>query len=384
MIFINQVTGVLFADVVDVLKNLSDVNILITGNSVKTWKDVRLISAPPLNKMGSFKRILSWSAFCFKTFWSCLLNARKQKQYLVFVTNPPINIWIAPFFKWLYGCPYAVIIYDIYPDVLVASNVINKSSLIAFMWKKLNAFTLLRADLVITLNQGMSKRIQQQLPEKSNVKIYVIENWVDTEFIKPIQKAENPLIIEQGFEDKFLVSYAGSFGATHGVEIILECAEMLKGISNIHFLLVGGGTEEVKIKTVLLEKKLTNVSLLPFQSENKFKYVAAAPDVSLILIKSGIGNFIMPSKLQTALSAGCAVIASAEDDSDLALNLKKNGYGVLVPPENQLELHNAILFLYNNPEIVYQYKVRARIVAKKYNDKKSQCAKYLELFKDLA
>jgi len=57
MIFINQAIGVLFADIVDVLKNLSDVNILITGHSLKTWKDVQLISAPPLNKVGSFKRI---------------------------------------------------------------------------------------------------------------------------------------------------------------------------------------------------------------------------------------------------------------------------------------------------------------------------------------
>ena len=42
---------------------------------------------------------------------------------------------------------------------------------------------------------------------------------------EPLPKLENPIIKELKLKNKFIVAYAGSFGATHGVGTIVKCAE---------------------------------------------------------------------------------------------------------------------------------------------------------------
>ena len=219
MIFINQVTGSLFADIVQTLKEKENKNFLITGCSVKEWDDVELILCQSLNKVGILKRLLSWSLFFFQTFWHCCFNSKNQN--CIFVTNPPINIWIAPFIKWLFGNKYSIIIYDIYPEVLIETNFLRENSIIVYLWKKLNQISFKNAEKLITLNAEMVEKINNQT--KTYFKIYVIENWVDTKFIKPKKKINNPFIIENNLKNKFIVLYAGSFGATHDVEKIISC-----------------------------------------------------------------------------------------------------------------------------------------------------------------
>ena len=126
MIFINQSCGELFEDVIDVLRRLAGPHFLIAGNNHKNWQDVILIKCCALKKNNSVKRIITWGLFTLQTVRHLFRYARKQ--HLFFVTNPPITMWTAPFFKRFYGCRYSLLIYDIYPDALFAVGILTKRS----------------------------------------------------------------------------------------------------------------------------------------------------------------------------------------------------------------------------------------------------------------
>ena len=236
---------------------------------------------------------------------------------------------------------------------------------------------------MITLGEGMVEAIHSQIPNQENVRISMIENWVDTDFFRPLPKLENPIIKELKLKNKFIVAYAGSFGATHGVGTIVKCAEILKNCYDIHFLLVGGGTEENIIKEIVFEKSLENLTILPFQPRENFRFIAAAPDVSLILLKPSAGKSVMPSKVYTALSCGTAILASAEQDSDLSRLVERYSCGVITYPEDAKDMAENLLRLVKDSAYLSQLKHNARHAAVKDFDKKTQSAKYLDLFKNL-
>lgn len=380
MIFINQSTGELFSDIIDLLRRFAGPHFLIGGNNYKQWREVKLLKCCDLKRCSYIKRIQTWGLFTLQAFYYLLRHARKQ--HLLFVTNPPMTMWMAPLFKSFYGSSYSLLIYDIYPDILISTQIIPGNSIMATLWRKINAITFRYADNVITLSDGMAETLRKQMPDGEDLKVTVIENWVDTVFFESLPKSENPIIRELNLEDKFIVGYAGSFGATHGVECVLECANRLRDLSGIHFLLVGGGTEENTIRKSVRERGLANLTVLPFQPKERFRYIAAAPHVSLILSKPGVGKAIMPSKVYTALSAGSAVLAAVELDTDLARLVGRHECGIVTPPGDPKAMADGILRLAKDSRYLSELKVNARNAAVKFYDKKTQCRKYLDLFGD--
>jgi glycosyltransferase involved in cell wall biosynthesis len=378
VIFINQFVGELFADVVDILRCLPGPHMLIAGRVTREWDDVRWLQSCPLQKTSVVKRIITWGTFTAQTFLFLMRYARNQP--LLFVSNPPIAMWMAPFFRRYYDCTYSLLIYDIYPDTFLAARMLFLHFLLVKIWRKLNAFTLRRAKHIITLSAGMAHTLQAQMPEGERLSISVIENWGDSESFQPIPKIENPLIPELRLLEKFVVGYTGAFGATHGVDILIESAYILRQERGIHFLLVGGGTEEYKIQKKLQKASFVNITHLPFQTHERFRYIAAIPDISVILTNADSGNTMLPSKLYTAMAAGSAILAVADQEGDLARSVQQYGYGVVTAPGDAQALAETILYLYREPNVLENLRKRARDTVVAQYSKWTQCQKYQQLF----
>ena len=61
-------------------------------------------------------------------------------------------------------------------------------------------------------------------------RIDVIPNWTDTERIRPVARADNPLFAELGLDPGgFYVVYAGALGILQNPEIIGSAASLLSG-----------------------------------------------------------------------------------------------------------------------------------------------------------
>ena len=180
--------------------------------------------------------------------------------------------------------------------------------------------------------------MEKGVPEE---KIKIISNWVDLDSVYPVERKDNRLFEEFGLDpNKFIVVYAGNFGAAQGADIVLKVAEELKEINDIQFVIFGGGAyfEEAKKNA----EKLDNVFIHELMPQNRISEVYSLGDVALITCKKGTGKAGMPSKLWSIMACNTPIIASFDTNSDLADVIRNSGAGKCVAPGNVKALTEAI------------------------------------------
>ena len=181
-------------------------------------------------------------------FWKALFTCRRDSIILV-VTNPPLLPFVALLLKWIKGCNFVLLIHDVYPEVLVAVNLCQPSSILVKISEIANQILYKESSRIITLGRDMSKLVSDKLTEKKN-KITCIANWADSDIIKPTDRAKNALLQRLGIADKFVVLYAGNIGKTHGIEDIAEAAKCFREKPNIHFIVSGFGSKKAVARKV--------------------------------------------------------------------------------------------------------------------------------------
>lgn len=308
------------------------------------------------------RRAFTWSRF---TAESLIELWRAPRGVFVFaLTNPPMLPQVAWLLHKLRGLPYGLLIYDIYPDHLVSIGWLRKRGLLDRLWTSLNRRTMSRAQVVITLGERMAKTLQAQSGDKSpSHSIEVIPNWADTDWLRPIPKAENPFACQLDQVDKVTVLYSGNMGNTHNVNVIVEAARRVEHNSQVSFLLIGDGAGRQEIEKQTERYALGNLRLLPYQPWEILPYSLATGDIAVITQAPDSERLSMPSKTYSMLAAGCAVIACTDTDSDLADLVLKNEVGLVCPPQNDAALAEAITTLASDRRFLEACRARARSAA---------------------
>ena len=124
---------------------------------------------------------------------------------------------------------------------------------------------------------------------------------------------------------EFRVVYAGNLGKMQNVELILETAALMKDDADISFYIVGGGVNEVQLKTFAKEKDLNNVTFVGMQPPEEVADLYAAADVNVIPLQKGLIYAALPSKTADCLIAGKPIITCVDDESAFAKLVRKYG-----------------------------------------------------------
>lgn len=274
----------------------------------------------------------------FRYFWCNLRSyqiATKSKNIDLIFSNstPPTQGMLSAMVakklskKYKKKVPFIFNLQDIFPDSLVNTGMTKKGS---FLWKigrRIENYIYKNADKIIVISEGFKRNIMDKgVPES---KIEVISNWIDLDSVHPVDRNENKLIKEIPIDPKkFLVVYAGNFGAAQGADIVLKAAEKLQNVTNIQFVIFGGGAyfEDAKKKA----EELNNVFIHELMPADRISEVYSLGDVSLVTCKPGTGNAGMPSKIWSIMACNTPIIASFDTDSDLATVIKDSGAGKCV------------------------------------------------------
>lgn len=234
---------------------------------------------------------------------------------------------------------------DIFPDSLVNTGMTKKGG---FLWKvgrKIENYTYKNADRIIVISEGFKRNIMDKgVPGD---KIEVISNWIDLESVYPVSRDENKLVKEFGINPKkFLVVYAGNFGATQGADIVLKAAAKLQDVTNMQFIIFGGGAyfEEAKKEA----ERLDNVFIHELLPQDRISEIYSLGDVALITCKLGTGNAGMPSKTWSIMACNTPIIASFDTNSDLSEVLRVSCAGICVKPSDIDALTDAIKEKYHS------------------------------------
>jgi colanic acid biosynthesis glycosyl transferase WcaI len=179
-------------------------------------------------------------------------------------------------------------------------------------------------------------------------KIEVIPNFADTDFIRPLEKA-NAFSQAHELTDKYVVLYAGNIGLSQGLEVILDAAELLRDQSDIVFLIVGQGARRNGLMAEAERRGLSNVQFLPLQPEADVPLIYASCDVALIPLRRGVTENSVPCKTYSIMAAGRPYIACVDRGSNVWKLTDAAGCGVCVEPEDGEALAEAVLWLQSEP-----------------------------------
>jgi colanic acid biosynthesis glycosyl transferase WcaI len=256
---------------------------------------------------------------------------------VVFVEAQPLPLGIVTLLlKLVRGVPY---IYNV-PDlqVAVARDLgFLRHGIVLFAAEQLESVLLMNAAHVSTVTRGFMKHFEDRgVPA---ARITFLPNGADTEFLKP--SAPSALLIEEwGLKDKLIFVYVGTHAYYHGLDTLLEAAELLIADSQIEFVLVGNGPERERLRRLAEDKRLGNVlfASASYERMNDLYSIAYASIATLRDIPVADGMRL--SKIFPALSCGVPVVYSGRGEA--AELLKEHDCGIVVDPEAPAALAAAV------------------------------------------
>lgn len=365
---INQSTGYLTIDMINHFSSIYEEVVLITGdiqfNNSKLNECVKVIYKMKYRRNNPFLRVFTWLYFHFQTFLYLLFNVSEGKLFLV--TNPPTITFLGSFFLKYKKISYDVLVYDIYPEALINFGYLNKTSFLFKVWSNQNKKSYSMADKVFTISNVMKDVLSRTMPKE---KIEVIYPWVDTEFIKPINKKDNWFIKKYSLLGKKVVLYSGNMGLTHDLITVLNVAKEIKG-NNFHFLFIGDGAQKKKLQSYCLLNELSNVTFLPYQDEKTLPFSFASADYSIVSLGKGAEGLSVPSKSFYYFSVGSAILSISERGSEIEKMVNEYDLGLTVFPGDTDKIK---LFLKNTNDMELKtYKHNSRELSKRFTNENAK------------
>jgi colanic acid biosynthesis glycosyl transferase WcaI len=232
---------------------------------------------------------------------------------------------------------------------------------------------------VIVLGRDMSKIVARR-HHSADSRVVIIPNWADVDEVVPLQRKENTFLAQLDILGKFVIQYAGNMGRTHGIENLLTSARRLQNRSDIHFLFVGDGAKKQWLEESVKAFGLGNVTILPLQPRRQLCDLLNACDVAVISFIPGMAGLSVPSRMYTIMAAGKPIIAVADEDSELALVVREEAIGWVVPPDRPELLIEVIQRSQSEPEVAQEMGKRARRVAEQKYSFKRVLETYQNLF----
>jgi colanic acid biosynthesis glycosyl transferase WcaI len=242
------------------------------------------------------------------------------------------------------GLPFVYNVQDLYPETPVAAGQLRNRRAIA-MLERLERFMYQKAAHVSVIAPSFRDNIVAK--GIAQTKISVIPNFVDTEFIRPLPKA-NDFAAQHGLADKFVVTHAGNLGYVYDLDTLLDTAALLAAEKDIVFLIVGEGVTKLALQRKAETLSLGNVRFLPFQPLEALPLLRAASDVQVSLYKRGSARYSMPSKIYEIMASGRPLLASADPGSDVWNLVDSTACGICVEPEDAASLAQAVHTLYRD------------------------------------
>jgi glycosyltransferase involved in cell wall biosynthesis len=322
-------------------------------------------------------RAINGVLFCFRISFR-LLRYSRRGDLILYTTEPPYLPLMGWVLHLLTRTPYLVLLYDLYPDVLVELGVLNNDHLLVRLWRFFNRFVFSDSQELIVLSQPMADRVLSHIPAASS-KLSVIPSWADPEVIYPRPKADNWFVQKHHLADRFTVLYSGNQGRCHDMVTLLASALLLRQDPEVLFLFIGKGPQHQRLLKLVYEWGLNNCLFLPYQELSDLPYSLAAADLAFVTLSIEAEGLVAPSKLYGHLAAGTPIAAVTPPNSYLRLLVEQEGCGRWFANGNVADIAAWITALKNDPTARASYGAASRNLLARYATPDLVAGQYLQL-----
>ena len=270
---------------------------------------------------------LSYFLSCI--FYTLYISICKKKYDVVFVHHTsPILIAFPPIiYKWFRGAKLMLWDLDMWPDTLVAMDIIKNKKITAFL-ERIVGWLYRRYDHILIGSKSFKTKAESRV---SLNRIAYFPNWAERVFT---EKNKTSVDLQIEFPEGFKIMYAGNIGAAQDFESVLKTMLILKD-TPVTWLFVGDGRKrkwlEQEIKTHGISHRVRFYGSHPLET---MPYFFSQADVLFFSLKDeALFSKTVPAKLQAYMASSKPIIGmiSGEGrqliiDSNCGLSVKSGDF----------------------------------------------------------
>jgi glycosyltransferase involved in cell wall biosynthesis len=217
-------------------------------------------------------------------------------------------------------------------------------------WKKITDWFFKKfyqgADHIITLTPGAQKHLEDL--GISGQKITTVTNWIDaSREVRVSAETGEEIRSRQGWQDKFVLMYAGGHGKAYDLMTLIKAGELLKDNQKLKIVFMGTGEHKGEYQEYCRARQLAVCEFINPVPRNLLAVYLASADACINLFYPGdFWNKVIGHKIFDYFEAARPVIFVG--DGDTAEIIRNAQGGIVVPPGNPLALSRAITAMMEN------------------------------------
>jgi glycosyltransferase involved in cell wall biosynthesis len=308
-----------------------------------TAQGYRILRVPVFRSRdsGILKRFLTYSTFMLSAACWGIWQARPDA--VLAVSPLPTGLAALPA-HWWHRAPLVFDLQDIWPDSVLAVGLMRRSWVLRVL-RHLERFLYRRCGRVVGITEGFKHYLLDLgLPRE---RVVVVPNGVQWRSFAGVEP-NGELRQTRQLAGKYVVGYVGNIGLAQGLETVLDAAEQLRD-EPVAFLLVGEGTDKLRLCDLAQARGLENVQFLEGVPREEVPPILAACDALLLILrKDPLFEITIPSKLYEYMAAGKPIVCSVGGEAaELVSGL---GCGLPVAPSDSAALAESVRRLQANPQ----------------------------------
>lgn len=278
----------------------------------------------------SYKQSMSFSrrilAFIYFLVFASFVVLFVKKADVVYATSTPLTVGVpALVAKWFRRKPYVFEVRDQWPAVPIEMGLI-KNKILVKMLLQLEKRIYKSASAIVALSPGTAASVKGILGETQKP-IVTVPNCSDIELFRPDIDGSS---IRRKFrwEDKMVLLHAGAMGKVNGLNFVIKAALRLKDRTDVHFVLIGRGSQKQALSDRIKRLGLSNIEVLESRPKSQLPGFMAAADVSLVILADyPILEHNSANKFFDSLSAGKPVLLNYSGWQRQVLEEDNAGFG---------------------------------------------------------
>ena len=272
------------------------------------YKGAVIIRVPILSrKKNNLNLALNYISFLLSSIFVGYFKLKGKEFDLIFTCQlSPVTIGItSAFFAKIRKIPQVFWVQDLWPDTLVALNIMTKNWQIN-LFKNLVNWIYSRCDLILAQSENILKEIKKYSSVKNN--IYYFPTWGESDLFLKIA----PPAPEIKPKDIFTILFAGNIGEAQDFPNLINAVQdmIVNNVINFRIILIGDGSKKewvkMEVKKLNIEKYFEFYNSYPLERMPSFFRHADALIVSLLNKK--VFNMTIPGKIPFYLGSGIPII----------------------------------------------------------------------------
>ena len=268
----------------------------------------RCLQTPRKLLPGAMGMMLNYFTFMVNaTFWVLFYFVWKKKYDAIITHEPSPITQIVPacILGDLRGVPVYSWIQDIWPDALVSAGG-GVGKLMSPLLGRITDWVYRHSTKLLITSKGMAPLINRNADYSEKIIYY--PQWSE-DMIGSNEKMPESIINVR--TDSYNIMMAGSLNGGIGVDTVLALCEEMKD-DPVHFIFVGGGSEENNMRDYVKSRGLKNVTFTGRKPLAEMPYYSQQADAMLLTLKETKMKHLditVPARLQSYLSGGKPVLA---------------------------------------------------------------------------